>query len=202
MVFQKVTLDIMSETIIKIIKPSLRATLVTLLVSIMSSVVMLSKHRAGSFWPWLLLSVVFAVAFLYFLGVRYIITRSRSDSDSSSDSDPSSDSDSSSDSSSDSQLSQSFLLTKTTWWGFGKPQVITLAAVDNIEIIRSRGISSLVGFNIYVNSSLPSEGSVNLLFQVNPENIISELSKLSNILNNNYKIKNNPDNDIKDKNNY
>jgi hypothetical protein len=75
-------------------------------------------------------------------------------------------------------------LISTAWWGFGQPEVVTLSAIDHLEIIHSFSVKVINCAHIYVHSSLSSEGSIVLLAQNNADFICSELKKLSNTLKN------------------
>jgi hypothetical protein len=75
-------------------------------------------------------------------------------------------------------------LTLSSWWGLGQRETITLSDVDRIEIIRSFSMRIVNQAHIYIHSNHPSEGSLTILAQSNPENLVSELSKHSKYLKN------------------
>jgi hypothetical protein len=70
-------------------------------------------------------------------------------------------------------------LSLTAWWGLGQPEVITLAAVDRIEILKSFSMRLVNRSHIFIHSNLPSEGSITILSQKDPDKIATELKKRS-----------------------
>jgi hypothetical protein len=96
------------------------------------------------------------------------------------------------------RLSLRYYLTKSelnlsSWWGLGQGETITLAAIDRIEIIRSFSMRLVNQAHIFVHSSHPSEGSLTILAQSNPEKLVSELSKYSKYLKNENSQNHNPE---------
>jgi membrane protein YdbS with pleckstrin-like domain len=73
-------------------------------------------------------------------------------------------------------------LSLSSWWGLGQPEVITLSRVDKVEIVNSFAMRMVNRGHVYVHSNLPSEGSITLLAQKNPESLVNELTRLSKFL--------------------
>jgi hypothetical protein len=69
-----------------------------------------------------------------------------------------------------------------SWWGLGRPEKISLNAIDRIEVFH--GFSQrLVGCgHIHVHSADPQEGSITIVSQPKAPELASELQALGNRL--------------------
>jgi hypothetical protein len=70
-------------------------------------------------------------------------------------------------------------LTVQTWWGLGHSEEISLAAIAQVDVIRSLTIRAVGCAHLFVRSSLPSEGSLALLAQPDAERLAYELRSRS-----------------------
>jgi hypothetical protein len=70
-------------------------------------------------------------------------------------------------------------LTIFSWWGLGRPEKVTLKAVDRVEVMRSLAMTVCGCGHIIIRSHLPDESSLTLLAQPRSEALAHELRELS-----------------------
>jgi hypothetical protein len=71
-------------------------------------------------------------------------------------------------------LSESTLRTDS-WWGLGRPETISLSAIDRADVTRSMAMSLVGCGHIVVRSLHPDEGSLTLLAQPDPQKLADAL---------------------------
>jgi hypothetical protein len=65
-----------------------------------------------------------------------------------------------------------------SWWGLGRPQSLTVSAIDRTDVLRSMAMRLAGCGHVVVHSRHPDEGSITLLAQAEPHALADELSGL------------------------
>jgi hypothetical protein len=70
-------------------------------------------------------------------------------------------------------------LTVESWWGLGRPERVSLARLERVEILRGLTMRLCGCGHLHLRSSLPDEGSVVLTAQPRPDALAAELEAMS-----------------------
>ena len=70
-------------------------------------------------------------------------------------------------------------LTAYSWWGLGRPEAVTVWAIESAEVMRGLALSACGCGHVHVRSSLPEEGGLTILAQAKPEALAEELEALA-----------------------